>query len=175
MARKKSPTLLPETPDLELVRIEVDEQSLVAIVAKISSGALCPLCQCRSESIHSRYTRTVADLPWAGWAVRLELHARRFFCHNQECQRRIFTERLPEVVAPYARRTARLSDLLTLIGFADGEAKRDAISWNEWGWRSLLRPCCGWFASKKSKRCPRRECWASMILVFAVVGAMEPF
>jgi hypothetical protein len=69
----------------------------------------------------------------AGWAVRLELHVRRFFCHNQECQRQIFTERLPEVVASYARRTARLADLLTLIGFADGEAKRDATWWNGWG------------------------------------------
>lgn len=120
MARKKSPTLLPEAPDLQLIRIEVDEQSLVAIVAITSPGVLCPLCQCQTSSIHSRYTRTVADLPWAGWAVRLELHVRRFFCQNQECQRRIFTERLPDVVAPYARRTTRLSDLLTLIGFALG-------------------------------------------------------
>jgi transposase len=120
MARKKSPTLLPEASDLQLVRLEVEDQSLIAIVATTSPGALCPLCQCRSESIHSRYVRCVADLPWAGWAVRLELHVRRFFCHNQECLRRIFTERLPLVVAPSARRTARLSDLLTLIGFALG-------------------------------------------------------
>ncbi len=39
---------------------------------------------------------------------------------NQECQRQIFTERLPEGVAPSARRTTRLCDLLTLIGFAMG-------------------------------------------------------
>jgi transposase len=62
----------------------------------------------------------IADLPWAGWAVRLELHVRRFFCQNEECTRRIFTERLPGVVAPSARRTTRLADLLTLIGFALG-------------------------------------------------------
>jgi len=120
MARKKSPTLLPDVPNLHFIRLEIDEQSLRAIVATTSSGALCPLCQCRSESIHSRYVRCVADLPWAGWTVRLELHVRRFFCQNQDCQRRIFTERLPEVVAPYARRTMRLADLLTLIGFALG-------------------------------------------------------
>lgn len=119
MARKQK-TLLPDVPNLHFIRIEIDEQSLRAIVATTSSGALCPLCQCRSESIHSRYTRLVADLPWGGWAMRLELHVRRFFCHNHECQRRIFTERLPEVVAPYARRTLRLADLLTLIGFALG-------------------------------------------------------
>ncbi len=120
MARKKSPTLLPDASGLQLVRLEADEQSLIAIVATTSSGALCPLCQCRSESTHSRYVRVVADLPWAGWAVRLELHVRRFFCQNKACTRRIFTERLPGMVAPYARRTTRLTDLLTLIGFALG-------------------------------------------------------
>lgn len=120
MARKSHPTLLPDPSCLQLMRLEADEQSLVAIVETNLSEALCPLCQCRSESIHSRYTRVVADLPWAGWAVRLELHVRRFFCQNKECKRRIFTERLPGVVAPYARRTMRLTDLLTLIGFAMG-------------------------------------------------------
>jgi len=120
MARKSRPTLLPDPSCLQLKRLEADEQSLVAIVETNLSEALCPLCQCRSESIHSRYIRLVADLPWAGWAVRLELHVRRFFCQNKECQRGIFTERLPGVVAPYARRTTRLTDLLTLIGFAMG-------------------------------------------------------
>src|SRR5690348_16236480 len=120
MARKSRPTLLPDASCLQLVRLEADEQSLLAIVATTSPAAHCPLCQCRSESVHSRYTRVVADLPWAGWGVRLELHVRRFFCQNPERKRRIFTERLPGVVAPYARRTARLADLLTLIGFAMG-------------------------------------------------------
>ena len=120
MARKSRPTLLPDPSCLQLKRLEADEQSLVAIVETNLSEALCPLCQCRAESIHSRYTRVVADLPWAGWALRLELHVRRLFCQNKECKRRIFTERLPGVVAPYARRTTRLTDLLMLIGFAMG-------------------------------------------------------
>jgi len=121
MARpKKSLTILPDPSGLQLLRLEADEQSIIAVVATTSSGALCPLCQGHSESIHSRYTRMVTDLPWAGWAVRLELHVRRFFCQNKECPRRVFTERLPGVVASYARRTTRLCDLLTLIGFAMG-------------------------------------------------------
>src|SRR6266852_2428956 len=95
MARRTSPTLLPDAPGLQLVRLEADEQFLLVVVATTSPEALCPLCQCRSESIHSRYVRCVADLPWAGWAVRLELHVRRFFCLNKECTRQIFTERLP--------------------------------------------------------------------------------
>src|SRR5712692_3744761 len=172
MTRKKSPTLLPGVPDLHVVRLEADEQSILAIVATTSSGALCPLCQCCSESIHSRYTRVVADLPWAGRAVRLELHVRRFFCQNQECKRQIFTERLPEVVAPSARRTTRLCDLLTLIGFAmGGEAGNCLVE--RMGLEASPETLLGWFASRKSVRCPRLGCWALMIFVFAAAGAME--
>src|SRR5205823_6655774 len=59
-------------------------------------------------------------LPWMSCAVRLELHVRRFFYTNSACPQKIFTERLPSVVAPYARHTLRLADLLTLVGFALG-------------------------------------------------------
>lgn len=52
--------------------------------------------------------------------MRLQLHTRRFFCLNTECSQAIFTERLPSVVAPYARHTIRLAEALTLIGFALG-------------------------------------------------------
>jgi transposase len=63
-----------------------------------------------------------------GCAVRLELHVRRFFCPNPECARQIFTERLP-TVAPYARRTTRLTDVFTLIGFAlGGEAGKRLVA-----------------------------------------------
>lgn len=64
-----------------------------------------------------------------GCAVRLQLHVRRFFCCNQQCARLIFTERLPTVVAPYARRTTRRTDLFTLIGFAlGGEAGKRLVA-----------------------------------------------
>jgi transposase len=105
---------------LHLVRLEADEQCILVVVETTSAEAICPLCQCHCERVHSRYIRHAADLPWAGWAVRLELHVRRFFCHHQACERQIFTERLPGVVAPYARCTRRLTDLFTLIGFALG-------------------------------------------------------
>src|SRR5882724_9457658 len=64
-----------------------------------------------------------------GVAVRLELHVRRFFCVNPECKRQIFTERLPTVVEPYARRTTRLTDVFILIGFAlGGEAGQRLVA-----------------------------------------------
>ncbi len=120
MASPTNPTLLPDSACLHLTHLEVSPRLITAHVSTISPEALCPLCQCRSEKVHSRYVRLVADLPWMGWAVRLELHTRRFFCQNTECARRIFTERLPTFIAPYARRTMRLSDVFILIGFAVG-------------------------------------------------------
>ncbi|HEX4208015.1 MAG TPA: transposase family protein [Ktedonobacteraceae bacterium] len=128
MASPISPTLLPDPTCLHLVRLEAGKQSILAVVETASFEAFCPLCQGRCEHIHSRYTRLVADLPWAGWAVRLKLHVRRFFCQNRACERQIFTERLPGVVAPSARCTIRLTELFTLIGFAlGGEAGKRLV------------------------------------------------
>jgi transposase len=62
----------------------------------------------------------VADLPWQGLPVRLVLRTRRWVCSNATCSRRIFTERLPGVVAPYARRTVRLAVVVEAIALALG-------------------------------------------------------
>jgi transposase len=53
-------------------------------------------------------------------AVRLELRTRRFRCTNSLCTKRVFCERLPRVVASYARKTVRLNEALALIGFLLG-------------------------------------------------------
>jgi transposase len=123
------PTLLPDPTCLHLNLLDASESTITAVVTTTVEEAACPLCRRGSARIHSRYRRTVADLPWMGCAVRLELHIRRFFCTNPECTRQIFTERLPSVVAPYARRTTRLTDLFTLIGFAlGGEAGKRLVA-----------------------------------------------
>ncbi len=114
------PTLLPDPACLHLKLLDASESAITAVVTTTSPEAECPLCHQRSVRPHSRYARQVADLPWMGCAVRLQLHVRRFFCSNPECARQIFTERLPTVVAPYARRTTRLTDVFTLMGFALG-------------------------------------------------------
>ena len=128
MASPTTPTLLPDPTRLHLVRLEALPHCITALVETISREAECPVCQKSSEKVHSRYVRCAADLPWMGWAVRLELHTRRFFCLNHDCVRQIFTERLPSVIAPSARRTMRLTDIFTLIGFAlGGEAGKRLV------------------------------------------------
>src|SRR3954463_9202835 len=82
--------------------------------------ARCPLCNRRSKRVHSRYERTLADLPWGAHAVTVRLRVRRLFCRNVRCERRIFTERLPGIALSWARRTRRLDGRLTTLGLALG-------------------------------------------------------
>jgi transposase len=113
-------TLLADPAVLELECIRATDNTVTLIVKTMLPQAQCPDCHMVSMRIRSRCVRTVADLPWQGIAVKLELHIRHFFCQQEECPRHIFCERLPMVVEPYARRTIRLSRALELIGFAAG-------------------------------------------------------
>lgn len=82
--------------------------------------ATCPRCRCPSQRIHSRYRRRLADLPWQGRAVSITVVAPRFRCDANECLRKVFTEPMPNVAAPYARRTSRLADIQRQVGLALG-------------------------------------------------------
>lgn len=52
--------------------------------------------------------------------MKFILCVRKFFCRVPYCEHRIFTERLPDVVAPWARTTQRLTVLLRAVAFALG-------------------------------------------------------
>jgi transposase len=112
--------LLPGAEQLRLLCVGAEPAGIVLTVAGKARSGRCPDCGGRSHRVHSRYVRTVRDLPWAELPVRLRLRARRFFCDAAACPRRIFTERLPGVVAPYARRTDRLTAWLLRVAFALG-------------------------------------------------------
>lgn len=115
-----SPTLVPDPTQLHLVCRTAFQTAITMVLSIKATKASCPLCQQPSSRRHSRYQRTLADLPWNGIAVQIRLQTRRFFCDNAACQRRIFTERIPTVATPYARRTTRLASWLTHVAFALG-------------------------------------------------------
>lgn len=97
--------------------VEVQRHFLVA-VRSIATFSCCPLCSFRSERVHSQYQRTITDIPCSGCTVTLKLTVRRFFCRNDSCVRRIFTERLPELLLPHAQMTNRLREALCALSFA---------------------------------------------------------
>jgi transposase len=114
-----SRTVLPAPKLLDLIGIRA-EANIILFAKTSASTARCPVCGKQSRRVHSRYTRTLADLPWQGVPVTVHLHVRRFFCDEPACERAIFAERVPGVAARYARRTERLDDWLTHVSFALG-------------------------------------------------------
>lgn len=116
--------LLPDPTGLKLeaITVEPEEQCIHITVAAAEQSAICPCCGLPSQRIHSRYWRTLADLPWAGLHTRLLLHVRRWFCDQATCSQRIFAERLPSVVPARGRRTKRLATAQQRVGLALGGA-----------------------------------------------------
>ena len=112
--------MLPDAPGLVLEDARFADEEMIAVLRSTALAASCPLCGAASSGVHSRYRRAPPDLPWAGHPVRLVLCVRKFFCRVPSCARRIFAERLPEVVAPWARTTERLAVLLRAVAFALG-------------------------------------------------------
>jgi len=114
--------LLPDATLLHLEAYEIDDTTaqITLRVQSTQTSAPCPLCATPARRIHSDYGRTLADLPWAQYRVCLQLRVRKWFCRNRACPRRIFTERLPTIAAPWARRTLRLAQRLVALGMALG-------------------------------------------------------
>jgi transposase len=117
-----SQSLSPCPAEVQVERLLAKADHIVSILRAVRRTAVCPGCAQPSSRIHSYYERRLADLPWNGVAVRIRLRTRRFFCDTQECAHHIFTERLPETTATYARRTLRMEQALRWLGLALGGA-----------------------------------------------------
>src|SRR4051794_13162675 len=95
-------TLLPNPELVRLDYLAAEPDALTMVVSCRRAAVGCPDCQHVAARVHSRYRRTLADQPWNGIRVRLQLHTRRWFCDQPGCSRRIFTERLPGLARRYA-------------------------------------------------------------------------
>jgi transposase len=98
----------------------IEPEYVVLQLTTTAPAAGCLRCAALSSSVHSRYQRRLADLPWGTRPIRIQLTVRKFVCRNLICTRRIFAERVPALVAPYARKTRRLPAALRAIGVALG-------------------------------------------------------
>jgi len=104
-----SKRLLPLIPaGLAVVQVLPTPERVTILTQPLSATAACPDCGTMSSRLHSRYQRTLGDLPWQGRPVVLRVQARRFRCHHPACPRQTFAERLGDVAAAWVRRTGRL-------------------------------------------------------------------
>jgi len=68
-------TFLPYPRGLHLDSITVTDHQITVMLTSVRRTARCPLCQCRSRRIYSRYARTLVDLPWHGQTVSRQIRA----------------------------------------------------------------------------------------------------
>ena len=116
----KQSLFLPSELDFTLLKFHNNNTNIDFEVCSCQISSCCPLCQTISFKIHSRYARTISDLPVSGKLAKLTLQVRKFFCENIDCSRKIFTERFKEQLNAYSRRFERLNDLISSIGLELG-------------------------------------------------------
>jgi transposase len=112
--------LLPPSAAVLLQSLETRDDRLMLVLSSCRPAVPCPGCGTLSARVHSRYRRSLADLPCSGVAVNIDLHTRRFFCDQTSCPRQTFSEPLPDLVAPYGRRTRRCQQVLSALVLALG-------------------------------------------------------
>lgn len=118
--------LLPD--GLEITSISETPEEVLVRVTSHRPSSLCPLCGTPSSAIHSYYRRKPRDLPCAGRPIRLLLTVKKFFCHQADCQRKIFTERLADLIEVSSRLTNRFRAAVQDIGFATGGKGGERLS-----------------------------------------------
>lgn len=111
---------LPAARGLRCLQLSIHAEVISIRVRWVATSATCPICGKPFGRIYSRYGRTLADLPWHGVPVRIDLLAWRFCCDTPTCPRRIFAKRLDDVAAVYARKTCRLVEAIKCIAFTSG-------------------------------------------------------
>jgi len=114
---ERSP-FLPLPEGMIIGQVEITPTQLTVEVISTQPCACCPGCGNPSDAVHCQYQRTVHDVPCGGRSVVLRLGVRKFFCRTATCQRKVFAERLPELVQPWARVSNRLLEELKAIGLA---------------------------------------------------------
>src|SRR5258707_15363304 len=111
-------SLLSFPEGMQVSHIQITENRIIIAVVATSPTSCCPLCSEPSSSIHCHYRRVLRDVPCAGRRVQLLLTVRKFSCCNSYCERKVFAERFPTFVEPWARMTIRHCQQITSIGLA---------------------------------------------------------
>jgi transposase len=110
---------------------------LVTFRVRAKAGdATCPGCRRRSSRVHARYQRQLADLPLSGRQVQVIVRVRRFKCASPRCAQSTFSEQIPGLTTPFARRTPPLTEALADVALALAGRPGSRLA------ARLAMPCC---------------------------------
>ena len=107
------------TPSVNVVSVQRGEQAWTVTVDSRQPTS-CPGCGTQSKSASQRLLANASRSIRSGGTGIINARLARWRCRSQRCDRRIFTERLPGLAAPFARQTARLAGIVRLLGHNAG-------------------------------------------------------
>jgi transposase len=116
--------------DENLIIIKTEKlNDILYIYCEIKKTTIkCKYCEKESDSIHSRYTRTISDLPIQNYQVKLVIDVPKYFCRNEKCSHKTFAYPL-HFAAKNALRTRQLDDYIYQIGLKNSSTQaRNQVS-----------------------------------------------
>lgn len=121
--------------ELDVLLKELDENLIINRVEKSGKAlyiycdinctvAKCKYCGMESHSVHSRYIRTISDLPIQDYQVKLVITVPKFFCANERCSHKTFAYLIP-FAASNSLRTKRLDDYIYRVGMKNSSLEAE--------------------------------------------------
>ena len=156
---------------LVIERVDADADRLLIVARPTAKTGACPSCGGVSARIHSRYVRSLSDLPSQGRLVRISLWTRRFRCVVAECSQRIFTERLEATAPAHSHAGRRGWRELSIISDWPSAAGQDKVLRGAFSCRSARTPCCVLSGGMRRRRRRCRAWSASMTGRLSAVSA----
>jgi transposase len=109
---------LPQFAAAIVDSVELDGDLVTFRVRARAGDAACSGCRRRSSRVHARYQRQLDDLPLSGRRVRVIAQIRRFKCLSSRCAQSTFSEQIPGLTTPFARRTPPMTGALVKVALA---------------------------------------------------------
>jgi len=105
---------LPD-PSLKVLHKQLIDNKIQLFVQDPSMTTICPKCSTITCEPHIQYTRVIKDLPTNNKAVEFILISKKWYCLNDLCETKIFTQRY-SWVRPHKSITVRAEQLLLRLG-----------------------------------------------------------
>lgn len=107
---------------LEIIRKEIDKDTMYIYCNTKQQSTKCKYCGKETNSVHSIYTRTIADLPIQKYKVKLVVQVKKYSCNNTKCTHTTFAEPL-DFVEKNAIRTRRLDEYIAQVGLSNSSVQ----------------------------------------------------
>ena len=100
---------------LKIIKVLNTKKEIQVFIKSQTHIQTCPSCKQECNDYHSTYRRKIQDFPILGKTVYIYLTAYRYYCHNSECEQKVFCETVDNFFETKKRMTGRLEDFIIAL------------------------------------------------------------